>query len=405
MEEPKESILPLLKLLSTSRDSVTPSQITTAITHIFHDALTPAQTSSLLTALHFTSLDQHPPIIAAAATAMRAAGTPLLPMPPSVHGMHSSPNSYGGGLVDIVGTGGDGHNTFNVSTTSAILASGCGLRICKHGNKASTSTSGSADILTSLGAQLQCVTPDVVASLFSGADGSGEGGNFCFLFAPVYHPAMRHVAGIRKGLGFRTIFNLLGPLVNPVDYSVPGGLEARIIGVGRRELGPVFAETLRLLGCRKGMVVCGEEGLDEVSISVRTECWRLVDLGGEVVVDHFWVHPMETFGVGVHPLQDVAGGKSAGENAVILERLLNGGGGGEERAVREFVLVNTAALLVVAGLMGEVERVGEGEVARGDVWRSGVERTEEAMRDGSAWREWRRFVQVSREAADAAGKV
>ncbi|KAH0609931.1 uncharacterized protein H6S33_012477 [Morchella sextelata] len=396
MAAPKQSILPLLKALSTARNTVTPDLITSAIALSFRDELSPAQTAALLTALHFTGLDQQPAIIAAAATAMRDAGLLIPALPDAVHGTHSAPGSYGGGLVDIVGTGGDGHNTFNVSTTSAILASGCGLRICKHGNKASTSTSGSADILTSLGARLSAVTPPVVADIFAGADA-----NFCFLFAPVYHPGMRHVAGIRRELGFRTIFNLLGPLVNPVDYSVPGGLEARIIGVGRRELGTVFAETLRLLGCRKGMVVCGEEGLDEVSCEGRTECWRLVEEDGEVAVDHFWVHPVETFGLGAHPLSDVAGGKSAGENAVILRRLLTGKGVESDRPVKEFILVNTAALLVVAGAVGEVERVPEGEVARGEVWKKAVKRAEEAMGDGSAWKEWCSFVEVSGKADDA----
>ncbi|KAI5849451.1 glycosyl transferase family, a/b domain-containing protein [Morchella snyderi] len=398
MAAPKQSILPLLKALSTARSTVTPDLITSAIALSFRDELSPAQAAALLTALHFTGLDQHPAIIAAAATAMRAAGLSIPALPTAVHGTHSAPGSYGGGLeqVDIVGTGGDGHNTFNVSTTSAILASGCGLRICKHGNKASTSTSGSADILTSLGAHLSAVTPPVVADIFAGADA-----NFCFLFAPVYHPGVRHVAGIRRELGFRTIFNLLGPLVNPVDYSVPGGLEARIIGVGKRELGAVFAETLRLLGCRKGMVVCGEEGLDEVSCEGRTECWRLVEESGEVAVDHFWVHPAETFGLGAHPLSDVAGGKSAAENAVILERLLTGKGVESDRPVKEFILVNTAALLVVAGAAGEVERVPEGELARGEVWKRAVKRAEEAMGDGSAWKEWCSFVEVSSTAAEA----
>lgn len=243
------------------------------------------------------------------------------------------------------------------------------------------------------------MTPATVADIFTNTNPS----SFCFLFAPVYHPGMRHVAGIRRELGFRTIFNLLGPLVNPVDYSVPGGLEARIIGIGRRELGAVFAKTLQLLGCRKGMVVCGEEGLDEVSCEGRTECWRLVDDGGEeAAVDHFWVDPVQTFGLAApHPLAHVAGGKSAGENAVILERLLTGRGVESDRPVKEFILVNTAALLVVAGAVGEVERVPKGQVAEGEVWKKAMKRAEEAMGDGSAWREWCGFVEVSRKAAEA----
>lgn len=218
---------------------------------------------------------------------------------------------------------------------------------------------------------------------------------------------MRHVAGIRKELGYRTIFNLLGPLVNPIDYSVRGGLEARIIGVGKRELGTVFAETLILLGCRKGMVVCGEEGLDEVSCEGRTECWRLVEVEphGKVEIDHFFVHPTETFGLPTHPLAAVAGGKSADENAGILERLLKGGEKGEEEcAVKDFVLLNAAALLAVSGILGSVGRVKEGEVARSDVWKKAVEKAREGVDSGRAWREWTAFVEVSQNAAAAAAR-
>lgn len=212
---------------------------------------------------------------------------------------------------------------------------------------------------------------------------------------------MRHVAGIRKELGYRTIFNLLGPLVNPIDYSVPGGLEARIIGVGKRGLGAVFAETLRLLGCKKGMVVCGEEGLDEVSCEGRTECWRLFEEQGEVMINHFWVHPTTTFGLPTHPLSAVAGGKGADENAGILERLLNGEAKEEEWAVRDFVLVNTAALLAVSGVVGKVKRVAEGGVAEGGVWKDAVEKAREGVKSRKAWEEWKAFVGVSRKVEKA----
>lgn len=263
----------------------------------------------------------------------------------------------------------------------------------KHGNRASTSTSGSADILTSLGAKLTSVTPIVVASIFNDTSKL----NFCFLYAPIYHPGVRHVAPIRRELGCRTIFNLLGPLANPIDYSIPGGLEARIIGVGKRELGQVFAETLRILGVKKGMVVCGEEGLDEVSCEVKTECWRLLEERGSsrITVDHFFIHPTETFGMQTHSLREVAGGKGPGENAEILERLLKGQERDEEKAVRDFVLINTATLLAISGIIGAVERVGEGEVASGPLWKSAVQKAEEGITSGKAWNEWTRFVDRS----------
>ncbi|KAG0637999.1 anthranilate phosphoribosyltransferase [Tuber brumale] len=396
MAEAKISILSLLKALSGSPDTISPEDIMKAITHSFNDELSPVQTGTLLTTLHFTKLDQKPEIIAAAARAMRAVGLKVDGLLADVWGGENSEGKYGGGLVDIVGTGGDGHNTFNVSTTSAILASGCGLRICKHGNKASTSASGSADILTSLGAKLMAITPSVVASIFN----KSSGGNFCFLYAPVFHPAVRHVAPIRRELGHRTIFNLLGPLANPIDYSVPGGLEARIIGVGRRELGQVFAETLKILGASKGMVVCGEEGLDEVSCECRTECWRLLEdpKTKEVIVDHFFVHPTETFGISTHSLSKVAGGKGPDENAAILERLLKGQAQDDEKAVKDFVLVNTAALIAISGLLGPVERVPEGTVAKGAVWKNAVEKANEGIASGRAWEEWSKFVEKSRQA-------
>ncbi|CUS14641.1 unnamed protein product [Tuber aestivum] len=413
MAEAKISILPLLRALSESPDAIAPEDITKAITHSFNDHLSPVQTGTLLTTLHFTKLDQKPEIIAAAARAMRAAGLTVDGLQADTWGDETSGGKYGGGLVspaselgarsvadngqvDIVGTGGDGHDTFNVSTTSAILASGCGLRICKHGNKASTSASGSADILTSLGANLMAITPPIVTSIFN----EPSKGNFCFLYAPVFHPAVRHVAPIRRELGHRTIFNLLGPLANPIDYSVSGGLEARIIGVGRRELGQVFAETLKILGASKGMVVCGEEGLDEVSCECRTECWRLLEdpETREVTVDHFFVHPTETFGIPTHSLSRVAGGKGPDENAAILERLLNGKERDDEKAVKDFVLANTAALIAISGLLGPVERVSEGAVARGAVWRSAVEKANEGITSGRAWEEWSKFVEKSRQA-------
>lgn len=205
--------------------------------------------------------------------------------------------------MDIVGTGGDGHNTFNVSTTSAILASSY-LRIAKHGNKASTSASGSADILMALGAKLEQVTPDKVARHFTTSATNAEEEKFAFLYAPVYHPSMRYVAPIRRSLGFRTVFNLLGPLVNPVDYSLVGGLEARIIGVSKASHGPIFAETLRILGAKKAAVVCGREGLDEISCEGETDLWLLKN--GEI--KHLVLHPTKSFGLATHTLASVAGG-------------------------------------------------------------------------------------------------
>src|SRR5580700_3391371 len=165
---------------------------------------------------------------------------------------------------DIVGTGGDDHHTFNISTTSSILGSSL-LLLSKHGNRASTSKSGSADLLSSTlptAPNLMAITPSTIAKVY-------EKTNYAFLFAPVFHPGMKYVAPIRKELGWRTIFNLLGPLANPVEKV----LEARVVGVARRDLGPVFADALKAGGSKKAMVICGAEDLDEISCAGETFCW------------------------------------------------------------------------------------------------------------------------------------
>ncbi|KAI5801642.1 glycosyl transferase family, a/b domain-containing protein [Peziza echinospora] len=409
MAEETVSISTLLRNLSIAPEAIEPSEVTAAIDNIFSDRLSPVQASALLTALHFTKLDEKPGIIAAAAAGMSKAGLMLGGMDSYGAGQDVKAG-YHGGLVDIVGTGGDGHNTFNVSTTAAILAASCGIQICKHGNKASTSASGSADILTALGADLWKVTPDKVTSLFTTGQENEEPGRgiFCFLFAPVFHPSMKHVAPIRKELPFRTIFNLLGPLVNPIDYSLPGGLEARIIGVGKNHFGRVFAETLILLDVKKGMVVSGEEQLDEISIAGHSNCWKLRNKSHGVMVEEFRVHPEITFGIKTHPLSRVAGGKQPAENAEILKKLLNGQidpeADTDERAILDFVLINTAALLVVAGLFehgheheNEDEQVDENGVANHRKWKDAVALVREGITSGRAWRAWEAFAKSTQE--------
>ncbi|KAI5780427.1 glycosyl transferase family, a/b domain-containing protein [Geopyxis carbonaria] len=397
------SLLPLLTALSKSPSTIPATTVTSAITAISQARCSPVQTGALLTALHYTGLDQRADIIAGAATAMRGAGV-VIPglVAQGSDGGEGREGTYQGGLVDIVGTGGDGHNTYNVSTTAAVLASGCGVRIAKHGSRASTSSSGSADILTALGARLTAVTAPVIADIFASPATTGAG-KFAFLFAPVFHPAMAHIAPIRKNLGCRTIFNILGPLISPIDYSLPGGLEARVLGVGKMSLGPVYADTLRLLGARRALVVCGEEQLDEVSCAGYTVCWRLTDAG--TGVETFRVHPTLTFGVPTHPLESVAGGKGPEENAEIFKDLLQGGKEGAWPEIADFVAVNCAALLVAAGAVeGEEEVVEVVDGVRtlgGERWRRAAERAREAMRTGASWGLWEEFVEVSRKAEEA----
>ncbi|KAF8249281.1 anthranilate phosphoribosyltransferase [Wilcoxina mikolae CBS 423.85] len=394
MADGSYSLLPLLKKISTNLPAVTADDITDAIARISQNQCSPVQAGALLTAMHYTGLDMKAEIIAGAAQAMRRAGLQIhrLQLHPLAAG--DKKGTYEGGLVDIVGTGGDGHDTYNVSTTAAIVASGCGIRICKHGARASTSASGSADILTSLGASLVSITSPVVSSFYSAPGHPAS--SFCFLFAPVYHPAMAHIAPIRRDLGCRTIFNVLGPLINPVDYSHPSGLEARILGVGKHGLGPVYAETLRLLGVKKALVVCGEEQLDEISPEGYTNCWSLV---GEEIQE-FKIHPTETFGLPTHPLKEVAGGKGPAENAEILKRLL-GGKMQVGEPIMDFVLGNAAALIAVSGAVEGESQVGADGVVRGTLWKNAVQRALYGIHSGESWRCWERFVEVSKE-ADAA---
>lgn len=297
---------------------------------------------------------------------------------------------------DIVGTGGDSHHTFNISTTSSILASSL-LLLAKHGNRASTSKSGSADLLMNMQpkpAQLARITPDTISTVYQST-------NYAFLFAPVFHPGMRHVASIRKELGWRTIFNLLGPLSNPLDDAI----EARMLGVARDDLGPVFAEALRLAGAKKGLVVCGQEQLDEISCAGPTYCWQLVEGGNGssgVGVEPFLLEPKD-FGLSAHPLSTVSPGKEPHENAEILRKILQGELRDDD-PILEFVLMNTAALFVVSGICeADTSAMGPGDdsnviTERGPGngrWKEGVRRARWTIKSGEAWKQWSAFAEVT----------
>ena len=299
---------------------------------------------------------------------------------------------------DIVGTGGDAHNTFNISTTASILASSL-LLLSKHGNRASTSRSGSADLLNAMtprAPDLEAVTPATLCQVYART-------NYAFLFAPRFHPGMRYVAPIRKQLPWRTLFNLVGPLANPVDVDGGPLIEARVIGVARRELGPVFAEALRMAGATKAMIVCGAEELDEISIAGPTLCWRLKQgAEGKTDIEHFQLTPAD-FGVGAHPLSEVSPGKQPAENAVILNRILKGEMADND-PILEFVLINAAALFVISGICeADTSSMGAGDDGQvvtergpsGGRWKEGVRRARWALKSGQALRQWEQFVDVT----------
>ncbi len=263
------------------------------------------------------------------------------------------------GLVDTCGTGGDGRNTFNISTATALVAAGMGVPIAKHGNRAVSSRCGSADVLEALGVAVD-LGPDSVTELI---DDLGIG----FLFAPGHHPAMRHAAPVRRQLGIRTAFNLLGPLTNPA------GVRLQLVGVFAPHLTEPVARVLGALGCERAFVVHGMDGTDEVSIAGPTRVSEYRD--GTV---RTWEIVPEEAELERSSLDALAGG-SAQENAAMVREILSGGGGPRTDAV----LLNAA---FVAMLAGRAESPAEG-----------VELARRGVGDGSATALLDRLVAASQE--------
>ncbi|GBF05243.1 anthranilate phosphoribosyltransferase, trpD [Deinococcus aerius] len=248
-------------------------------------------------------------------------------------------------LLDVVGTGGDGAHTFNISTTTAFVVAAAGVPVAKHGNRAASSRAGSADVLEALGVNLDA-PPQVVAD---GVNSLGIG----FMFARNYHPALRHAAPVRADLAARTVFNILGPLSNPA------GATHLVVGVFKPELTRTLAEVLRLLGARGATVVHGS-GLDEFTVCGPNTVTGLRD--GEVI--DRTLHPEEV-GVSLHPRESIVGGTPA-ENAEITRALLTGAG---TAAQRDIVALNAGAALRTAG---RVERIADGVAQAREVMASGA---------------------------------
>lgn len=236
-------------------------------------------------------------------------------------------------VADTCGTGGDNTGTFNISTASAIVASACGLQVAKHGNRAVSSKSGSADVLENIGMKIE-IPPEKAEKML-------ETINFTFLFAPLYHPAMKNVASVRRELGFRTIFNILGPLCNPAGANV------QIIGVGNRILLDIVPDVLMSFSMKKAWVFHGEDGSDEISVTGKT---FVVEISGQEK-KNFHIEP-EQFGLQRVTLKEIEGG-SAEENGKILKATISGK---EKGPKRDAVLINTAALLYLAGNCDNIER-------------------------------------------------
>ncbi|MFA5963058.1 MAG: anthranilate phosphoribosyltransferase [Sphingomonas sp.] len=228
------------------------------------------------------------------------------------------------GAIDVCGTGGDGHHTLNVSTAVSIVVAACGVPVAKHGNRAASSKAGAADTLEALGLDMDRAGAKAEASL---ADIG-----ICFLFAANHHPAMARITPIRRRIGRRTIFNLMGPLANPAHVA------RQLIGIARPDYAPVYADALGQLGTEAGLIVSGEEGLDELSGAGPSIA---VSIGALALPDH--IAP-EDAGLPRHPIAALHGGDPY-YNAAALRRLLLG----EHGAYRDAVLLNAAAALIVAG--------------------------------------------------------
>lgn len=263
------------------------------------------------------------------------------------------------GAIDIVGTGGDSHGTFNVSTAAAFVAAGAGVHVAKHGNRAVTSLSGASDVLSALGVKLD-VPPVAVSRAIADA---GVG----FLWAPLYHPAMKTWAPVRADLGVRTIFNVLGPICNPA------GVARQVVGVYSRGLVEPIAQVLKNLGSRHAWVVHGADGMDELTTTGVTTVAELAD--GTISV--FDVTP-EDAGLNRASLNDLKGGDAA-HNANALRMMLHG----EPGPYRDIVVFNAAAALIVAG--------------KADGLTSGVARAAQSIDSGAAARALDRLVAVTNE--------
>ena len=284
---------------------------------------TPAQIGSFITALRLKGETVEE--ITAAARVMRQKATRIQVDNALINIDRDEINLDLETIVDTCGTGGDATNTFNVSTTTAFVVAGCGLRVAKHGNRSVSSLCGSADVIEKLGVNLD-VPPAVVEKCLNEV---GIG----FLYAPALHGAMKYAIGPRREIGIRTIFNILGPLTNPAGANV------QVLGVYNRELTPVLAEVLGKLGSRSAFVVYGEGSFDEISITGKTQVSELKD--GQVST--YTIEP-EDFGLPHANEHDILGG-NAQQNADIVLSVLQG----EPGARRNMVLLNAAAALVAAG--------------------------------------------------------
>ena len=256
--------------------------------------------------------------------------------------------------IDTCGTGGDGANTFNISTAVAFICAAAGVPVVKHGNRAVSSKSGSADVLEALGVNIT-LTPEQVEKCVREQ-------NIGFLFAPTFHKAMKHAIGVRKELGFRTIFNMLGPLTNPANAK------GQVLGVFNADLTDFMAEVLKNLGVERALVVHGMDGLDEITVTDRTKVTELKDGN----IKSYYIEPAD-FGMEKMKKADIEGADST-VNADIIKSIFNG----EKGAKRDIVVLNAAAALYVG--------------KKADTIKDGIKLAEEIIDSGKAAKKLEEFI-------------
>lgn len=313
-------ILDALHKVANHCSALTRDEARAVMAEILSGTATHAQIGAFLVALHMKGETVEE--IVGFAQAIRAAATPL--QAAEAHALDLS-GTERDALVDTCGTGGDTSGTFNISTATALVAAGAGVKVAKHGNRSVTSKCGSADVMEALGVKID-LPPSRVAECL-------EKTGIAFLYAPALHSAMKYVQPVRRELRLRTVFNLLGPLTNPAHAS------AQVVGVYSADLVEKLAEALSELGLRRALVVHGRDGLDEITITGATLIAEVRD--GQV--RSYEVTP-EEFGLQRAALSEIAGG-DASQNAEIILGILNG----ERSARRDVVIVNAAAALVAAG--------------------------------------------------------
>ena len=260
-------------------------------------------------------------------------------------------------ILDTCGTGGDNSNTFNISTASGLILAGCGLKIAKHGNRAMSGNSGSADVLERLGVKIN-LSPKGVSKCIQET-------NFGFMFAQIYHPSMKFAAGPRKELGIKTVFNILGPLTNPANAN------HQIIGVYNPSVGNLMAEVLKILGSSRAMVVHSADGIDEISLWDKTNIWELKNneiSNYEVTHKNFGLNQIDINELKVN---------SPEESVKIIQNILSG----KKSAARDVVLANAAAGLLIAG---KVDNLIEG-----------VEIAQKSIDSGNASKQLNKLIKIS----------